>query len=113
MISAADLRHRIAFESRGEEVDEYGGSETSFSEQFVVSAAVKAKMGGETVTAARLTGQQPILITVRQSSQTQQITTDWRARNERDGTIYAIKSVADPDDGGQWIELLCQTGVSA
>jgi head-tail adaptor len=123
MTTAGELRHRIAFDKRQQvdpdAPDDLGNTQSDFVEQFVVSAKVQAKFGGEAVTAARLTGQQPVTIVVRQSSKTLLICTDWRARNVRSDadptkqTTYAIRSIVDPDDGGAWLELLCQTGVAA
>lgn len=110
MTTARELSHRIAFDERADTEDGYGGTLTAFAERFVVAAKVRAKMGGEAVTAARLASQQPILITVRQNDDTLKITPEWRARDARDGTEYAIRSIVDPDDGGRWLELLCQSG---
>ncbi|TXH84831.1 MAG: head-tail adaptor protein [Rhizobium sp.] len=112
MTSAGDLRHRVAFEVRTPEDDGYGNAEGAFVEQFVMAAKVQAKFGGETVTAARLSGEQPVTIVVRQCVQAKQITTDWRARDTRSGVIYNIRSVVDPDDRGRWLELLCQSGAA-
>lgn len=92
MTSAGELRHRVAFDRRQDVTDEYGNTQSSFVEQFVVAAKVQAKFGGEAVTAARLTGQQPVTIAVRQSNQTKMIAVDWRARDVRSGTEYAIRS---------------------
>lgn len=113
MTTAGELRHRVAFDRREDVPDEYGNTQSQFVEQFVVAAKVQAKFGGETVTAARLTGQQPVTIVVRQSAQTRQIADDWRARDVRTGVEYAIRSKVDPDDRGAWFELLTQTGVAA
>jgi len=110
---AGDLSHKIAFDKRTEGDDGYGNTQSSFVQQFIRSAAVKAKFGGEAVTAARLTGQQPVTITVRQDTSTALIATDWRARDVRDGTEYAIRSIVDPDDSGAFFEILTQTGVAA
>jgi hypothetical protein len=74
--------------------------------------AVEARFGGEGVTAARLSGQQPVTITVRQSSQTRQITTDWRGADAGSGQIYNTRSIADPIDAHAFLELLCQAGVA-
>lgn len=117
MTSAGELRHRIAFDKR-EDVnpdapDDLGNTQSVFVEQFVVSAKVQAKFGGEAVTAARLTGQQPVTIVVRRSSNTVLIGTDWRARDVRGGEVYAIRSIVDPDDKRQFLEILTQTGVAA
>jgi SPP1 family predicted phage head-tail adaptor len=112
MTSAGELRHRIVFEKRGTSDDGYGNEQTTFEEQFTIAAKVQAKFGGEAVTAARLTGEQPVTITVRQSAQTLQITPDWRCRDARSGEIYNIRSIVDPDDRRAWLELLCQSGVA-
>jgi head-tail adaptor len=118
MTTAGEMRHRIAFDERQTVDDGMGNEQGAFVQQFVVAARVRAKFGGEAVSAARLTGQQPVVITVRASSQTDRITTDWRARDVRsdpdpaEQTSYNIRSIADPDDSGAWLELFCQTGVA-
>jgi head-tail adaptor len=106
--AAGDLRQRIAFDKRAPADDGYGNTEADFVEQFVVAAEVKAKFGGETVTAARLAGHQPVNVTVRSSTQTRLIRVDWRARDTRTGVVYEIRSIADPTARKAWIELLCE-----
>ena len=114
MTSAGDLRHRIAFDKRVEVDDGYGNTRGDFAEQFVVWAQVQARFAGEAVQAARLSGQQTVTITVRQSSRTEEVTPDWRARDARSGQVYAIRSgPVDPTDDGAFYEFLCQTGVAA
>jgi len=113
MTTAGALRHRFAFDRRETVDDGYGNTQAEFVEQFVVWAGVQARFGGETVTAARLAGQQPVTVTVRKSEQTAQINPDWRARDVRSGEIYNIRSIADPDDSGAFLDLLCQTGAAA
>ncbi|HYD66172.1 head-tail adaptor protein [Azospirillum sp.] len=112
MPRARQLRERVAFEKRSVVSDGFGNVRGEFEQQFVCAAAIVAKFGGEAVTAARLSGQQPVVITVRQVGATAEITTDWRARDVRTGVIYNIRSIADPDAGGQWLEMLCQSGVA-
>ena len=113
MAKAGELSHKVAFDVRQEVTDDYGNTQAGWAQQFIVSAKVLAKFGGEAVTAARLQGQQPVTIVVRQSSVTSQIRPDWRARDARNGTEYAIRSIVDPDDGGAFWEILCQTGVAS
>lgn len=114
--AAGELRHRVAFEKRQDvnpdAPDDFGNTQSVFVEQFVVAAKVQARFGGETVTAARLTGQQPFTITIRQSNQSRQITTDWRARDAKSGELYNIRSITDPDDSRAWFDMLCQSGVA-
>jgi head-tail adaptor len=108
--TAAELRHAIAFDRRATFDDGMGNEEAGWEEQFTTRAKLKARFGGEAVTAARLVGRQPVTIVVRHSAQSLQIRPDWRARDLRTGALYAIRSIADPDDGRQWLEILCETG---
>lgn len=113
MTGAGELRHRVAFDKRVDVDDGHGNTQGAFVEQFIVSAKVQAKFGGEAVTAARLTGQQPVTIVVRQSSQTRQIAVDWQARDVNSGQVYAIRSIVDPDDRRAFFEILTQIGVAS
>lgn len=116
MTSAGDLRHRLGFFRRPLVSDGHGNNEGEFppDPEFACSAEVRSRFGGETVLAARLQGQQIATITVRRSAATLGVTTDWRIQDMRDGTIWEIKSgPVDPDDGRQWLEFLCQSGVAA
>jgi head-tail adaptor len=113
MPRARQLSERVAFDQREVVSDSLGSVEGAFVQRFVCAAGIRAKLGGEAVTAARLASQQPVVITVRQSSQTLQVEADWRVRDMRDGTIYNIRSIADPDSDGAWLEMLCQSGAGA
>jgi head-tail adaptor len=68
--------------------------------------------GSETVQAARLAGQQPVLLTIRMSSQSRAVSTSHRAVNERTGEIYNITAV-NPTADRAFIELLATSGVAA
>jgi len=112
MTTAAELRHRVAFDKRQDITDEYGNWQYNFVEQFVIAAKIQARFGGEIILAERLTGRQPVTIVVRQSDQTRTIAVDWRVRDVRYGVEYAIRSIVDPDDKRQWLEILTETGVA-
>lgn len=113
MPRARQLRERVAFDQRETEADSLGSVESEFVQRFVCAAGIRAKFGGEAVTAARLASRQPVVITVRQSELTRAVEADWRVRDVRDGTIYNIRSIADPDGDGAWLEMLCQSGAAA
>lgn len=115
MPGAGDLKHRIAFDSRTVVDDGYGNEVAGdFAEQFVVAAALKPLRGGEAVLAARLGGTQPVVITVRKSSQTQTITPAWRARDVRTGEVYAITAPPiDTEQKGAFLDILATAGVAA
>ena len=97
---------------------DYGNTEDNFpaTADFVVSANIEPKLGGEAVLAARLTGKHIVNITVRQSTNTALVTTDWKAKDEHSGEEYNIRSVIDPDGGtskhGFYFEMLCEKGVA-
>lgn len=112
-MAAGDLPERIAFDVRDDDPDEYGNVSGAFSEQFVVAASYAYLKGGESVLAARLTGTQPVIIEVRESSQTSEISTDWRARDTRSGTIYNIKSVMPAPKAKARLHILAVAGEAA
>lgn len=107
---AGELRERLAFSQQAAQSDGQGGETTSWADVFTCAARVRPKLGGEEVTAARLAGRQPVMITVRYSSDAVQITTDWRARDVRSGDVYNLRAVA-PDERKQWVEILAEKGV--
>jgi head-tail adaptor len=112
-MSGGELRESVAFDARNIMSDGYGNEITGdFAQQFVVPARIwpQKGTGNEAIAAARLTGQQPMVIRVRMSAQTSQITTAWRARDTRRGTIYNIRSMANMDERNAYLDILAQSG---
>lgn len=126
--SAGQLYEKVAFDSR-EQVnpdfpEDYGNTESVFTERFTRRAGFTYLRGTETVVAARLQGRQPIVVRVRSDSSTRQITPDWRMRDARNGAwtdtsetewsgpSYAIKSIA-PSEDRQWLDIMVESGVAA
>jgi head-tail adaptor len=111
---AGELRERVAFEARmTPSRDDYGNVVTGeWREQFQCAARLQPTkgIGNESVQAARLSGTQPMIIRVRLSSQTKRITGEWRARDTRRGTIFNIRSMANMDERGAYLDLLCMSG---
>jgi SPP1 family predicted phage head-tail adaptor len=110
-MSAGDLKRRVAFDKRSNASDGAGGTTTAFAEQFVVWAKYIHLRGGESVMAARLDGRHQQIVRVRTSTNTRLITSDWRARDNRNGTVFAIRDVTPTEDGA-WLDFLCETGVA-
>lgn len=108
--------HRMAFDKRRDvnpdSPADLGNTQSVFEEQFVVWAAIEPRLGGETVMAARLTGVQTLVITVRQTSATRSIKLDWRMRNVNEGGVFAISSIVDSKDDGEFLDILVQSGVA-
>lgn len=116
-MSAGDLRHRVTFAERDSVEDEFGNVSTGWVDRFTnIAANITPRLGGETVEAARLAGRQPVVIRVRQSQDTRQIRTDWKATNVHTGTEYNIRTAVDPHEGdvehGKWIDMLAEAGVA-
>jgi SPP1 family predicted phage head-tail adaptor len=109
-MTAGPLKERIAFDQRVVTVDGYGNEQGDWQQQFIRSARLHPRLGGEQVMASRLQGIQPYTITVRYDDETKTIETDWRARNIEDGKVYAILGIVNPDERKRWIELEVRSG---
>ena len=75
----------------------------------------------ETFAASRLSSKQPYNLTVRNCAATRAVRTDWRvvdarAAQDQNGAaprVWNIATIVDPDERGQWIEMLCVEGASS
>jgi head-tail adaptor len=112
MTTASDLTERFAFDSLVTTPDGYGGETQGYAEQFTARARLQYRNSGEEVLAARLSGTQTVILTLRRSSQTEAIKTDWRCRDARAGTVYNIREVRFPPQDRGWVEILAQSGVA-
>jgi head-tail adaptor len=113
---AGELRYRVTFFERDQTEDEFGNTSQGWVERFTVAANIVPRFGIEAVEAARLAGRQPMLIRVRVSPATVQITTDWLATDQASGKQYNIRTAVDPLSGdaqhGMYIDMLAETGVA-
>lgn len=106
------LRERFAFQERFAQSDGHGNTRDEWHTQFVAAARRMMLRGGETVTAARLQGTQPAVLTIRSSSQSRRVAAHWRAVDERTGDIWNIRAVT-PDERRDHIDLLAELGNQA
>lgn len=109
--AAGDLIHKVAFYQRVETKDGAGNTVGDWQEEFRCRAAFTHMRGGEAVMAGRLQGRHTIIITVRASSLTRRVATDWQARDARTETAYNIRDIT-PSDDRQWLDFLCESGVA-
>lgn len=118
-MQAGELRNKIGFYAPVQTDDGLGNTTSGFAgtANFTASANVKPRLGGETVLAGRLSGTNLVNITIRKSQVASTVTDAWRAKDERSGVIYNIRSIIDPNEGkpgaGAWLEMLCEKGVAA
>lgn len=113
--NAGALRDRLSFQKRTAGDDGMGGQGAfgPYKPQFTVWAHLHPLRGSEAVMADRLSGRQPYIVTVRQSSQTRQINSDWQAVDARDpNRVFAVTAPpTDPDGKRAWLEILMTEGV--
>ncbi|TPM58978.1 head-tail adaptor protein [Mesorhizobium sp. B2-2-4] len=120
---AGSLNCKVTFQARGIREDGYGGTVTGpFEDVFTISARLAPKFGAdvETVTAARLAALQPYNLTVRSCSNTRAVTPAWRVYDARKGMVdgapvrvFNIKTIVNPDERSQYVEMLVVEGESS
>ncbi|MDX8517968.1 phage head closure protein [Mesorhizobium dulcispinae] len=91
--------------------DGHGNEISDFFDVATVPARIQFLKGSEEVIAARLTGTQPIVITIRNGGPSAAVSTDWRVINDRTSETYNIRSIIR-SERGDWIELLVESGVA-
>ena len=110
---AGARRERVSFWNKPEPVpDGFGGFTSGWSERFQRRVEFVHLRGGESVQAARLTGQHTIVVRVRSSSEIHGVTTDWKIRDERRGVDYQIKDI-EVETSRDYVSFTCQSGVAA
>ncbi len=110
-LGAGDLYYRVAFDKRVQVDDGAGNTEGDWEEQFSCRAAYRHLRGGESIMAGRLQGKHTQVIIVRASAQTRTVSTDWRARDVRNGDVFNIRDITHETDR-LWISMLCEKGVA-
>jgi len=115
MSGAGALRGRVHCQSREAVDDGLGSSVTGpWTTRFTVAAGFTPLRGGEQVMAARLSGTQPYVVRVRQSSQTRQVMTGWRLVDARNpARVLAITAINDPDSNGAWLDIIVTEGAAS
>lgn len=109
-MKAGELSERFSFEKRETLAgDDYGVAEGEWIEQFTCWTKKVPLRRGESVMASRLSGVQPFILTIRASSQSRLIQTDWRAKDTRTGDFYNIRTV-EPSADRASIDLLIDGG---
>lgn len=110
---SGQLHYQVECQSR-EKIDDGMGNEISdpWETRFITRAAFRHLRGGEAVMASRLQNKHPMIITVRRSSNTMQITPDWRVFDSRDGKVYEIRDIT-PELDRQYLSFLVESGVAS
>lgn len=109
------LKDRMHFQRRGDGNDGMGGAipgAGAFATVHTVAAGLRPRTGGETVTAARLSGRQPYIVTIRWAKHMLAVTTAWQLVDARNASrvLNIVSPLADPDGSNQWLEFLAEEG---
>jgi len=104
---AGALTERVAFDAPNGGTDAFGGETVGWTEHHVCAAQWTYGKGDESVQAARQAGRSAYKLKVRSSAKTRSVTTDYRLRDVRRGTVWNITSV-DAITDRQWVFLVCE-----
>lgn len=103
------LFEAVAFDMPVAASDGQGGAESGWSQLHACRAHFRYLRGGESVQAARLSGVQPVVVTVRNCADMRTISTDGRMRDTRRGDRYNINTIVEAENR-MYLELTCVRG---
>jgi len=112
MKMAPKLQDRFAFDAPTSTPNGQGGTISGWAVQHECWAGVTYLRGTEPVIAARLVGVQPVVIRIRNCAAAREIGNDWRARDLRTGTEYAVKGNPVPTDDRAFLDIMATSGVT-
>ena len=103
------LNESVAFDEPVQTAGPGGVVTTEWTERYSCRAQFIYSRGSEVVEAARLDGRSTYKVRVRQCEAARRITSDWRMRDTRSGTEYAVIEV-DAITDRAWIYIVVQSG---
>lgn len=124
MTQAGQLNRRVTFQQRQNTFDEFGNEiPGDWADIYTCAARLQPKFGGnaESVVASRLASQQPYNLIVRNCVATRAVRSDWQVvdalqaedANGASPRVFDIKTIVNPDERNQWIEMLVVEGSSS
>lgn len=105
-MQAGDLSVRATFERPIQSRDEDGQIVQGWTAGFTAWVNVRYLRGGEAVMQARMQSHSPAILTIRASSQSRQVTSEWRARI--DGRVFDVKEDPRPTPDRAFVEMLAE-----
>ncbi|WP_411036155.1 head-tail adaptor protein [Shinella sp. BYT-45] len=112
MMDPGKMDYLVVFEKPMKVPDGHGGRTDGWGDPVTADASFRFLRGGETVQASRLSGRQPVVVTVYDNSQTRAVRPSWRMRDARSGEIYNVRSGPVPTDDRQYLEFTAEGGVA-
>lgn len=98
------LDHHATFQSPIQSRDKDGQITQGWTDEFIAWANVLYKRGSETYEQARMLSQRPVVLTIRASSQSRSITSEWWA--VIDGRVYDIREDPTPTPDRGFLQML-------
>lgn len=103
-MNASDLTKRAAFYEPVEERDPDGGLVQGWVLRTICAAHVRYLRGSEAVMQARLQSKAPAVVTIRDSADARQVTSEWRVHV--DGRMFELRE--DPRPEGMMLAMLVE-----
>lgn len=103
-MQASDLKSRARFYEPYEAVDEDGQVVQDWLLRFNCAAHVRYLRGSEAVMQARLESKAPVVVTIRDSADARQVTSEWRVHV--DGRMFELRE--DPRPEGMMLAMLAE-----
>ena len=104
MIDPAALSDRVTFQSPVQSRDADGQIVQGWRDEFTAWTHVLYKRGTEAAEQARMLSQRPVVFTIRSSSQSRRITSEWRA--VMGGRVYDIREDPTPTPDRAFLQML-------
>lgn len=105
-MDAGQLDRRVTFQSFVMIEDDMGGVVQGWEDRFTIWAHIRYLRGSEAVMQARLASKAPVIITVRSSTASRTITSEWRA--VIGGVVFDLKEDPRPSEDRTWLETLAE-----
>jgi head-tail adaptor len=112
-MSAGGLDHRIRFEERQFIDDGHGNRRGEWVPRFTRWGGFMLLKGGEAVTAGRLAGRSAAVLKVRTCRATRGITSEWRAVDLLDETVWKVKEPPRMTPDRAFLEMMVESGGEA
>lgn len=109
--SAGDLTKRATFQRPHKAADADGNPIQAWPTVFTAWANLRPLRGGESVMAARMDSRSPAILTFRASSQSRQVTSEWRV--VVDGRVYECREDPRETQDRAYFEMLIEGGGNA
>jgi len=107
------LEGLVSFEAFTLNSDGLGGQEKVWQEVFQARAEFTYLRGGEAVQSARLSGTQPVVVTIRRHAQADAVDHTWRMRDMHNGGLFNVRAKEpNRERPRQFWDLMCERGVA-